>query len=135
MTAPLQRESSPLRGVRLRLPVLVGLIVIAMLTGAAVVYFTPFGTQRPTIVKGTIVASSHDATQIGLHVDGTPEGVGYEIAGAQWIDRNGQVHGGSRPECIIPASTGQRVELAYVRVRDIDDGPGISTLVAWVRCL
>ncbi|MEU0486905.1 hypothetical protein ABZ260_48085 [Streptosporangium sp. NPDC006013] len=119
------------------MPVLVGLVLIAMLigAGAAAVYFTPFGTQLPTIVKGTIVATSHDATQIGLHVDGTAEGVGYEIAGAHWIDRNGQVNGGSRPECIIPGSTGQRIELAYVRVRGTDDGPGISTLVAWVRCL
>lgn len=119
----------------LQLPVVVGLILISLLTGAAVVYCMPFGATPPTIVKGTVVATSGDATQIGLYIDGSKEGVGYQIAGAQWIDRDGQVNIGSRPACIIPGSTGQRIELAYVPVRATADGPGISTLVAWVRCL
>ncbi|WP_189250785.1 hypothetical protein [Streptosporangium pseudovulgare] len=139
MTAPLQREGRSTRGIRLTFPVLVGLILVAVLTGAAAVYFAPFGSKVPTIVRGTVTAASGDATQIGLRIDESAgsrnEGIGFEIAGAYWIDRDGRVHDGSHPTCIVPGSTGQRIELAYVQVRAIDDSPGHNTLVAWVRCL
>jgi hypothetical protein len=114
------------------------------------------GAATARVVRGTTTAVAPDRTQIGFMPDGHRDPdpppslrerltdwrygfhntfTGYQIGRAPWADADGAWHHGTAPACLVPGTTGQRVERGLVGVRPGADGRPDGVVVVWLRCL
>ncbi|MER7443973.1 hypothetical protein [Micromonospora avicenniae] len=111
------------------------MVLAGALLGAALTWQVTRDKGEPAIVRGTVTGVNSDGTAIGFTADsGSREGEGLAlIADVPWTDAAGVLHGGTRPTCLLPGSSGQRLELGILDVGGRGDWP--SRAVMWVHCL
>jgi hypothetical protein len=125
------------RFARIRLGFLLGAVCVTGLAAAVIGHLIPPNSVRPDIQRGTVTYVNGTGDAIAFRRDGQRSGAtGYGVGlPVSWADRQGTWHDDNlRPECLVPLSSGHRIELAVLHVRPTEDAPG-GPVVAWVRCL
>lgn len=97
--------------------VLVGLLIIAALTGAAAGYLAGRTLPPAGAVAHIGIALGPTENAISVEADGWTYGVPLDVA---WIDGSGSHHGSGRPECLPP--NGEYVEIRFYSVDASDLG-------------
>jgi len=118
-----------------------------ILIGGAAVWSTHRDDPRFVTITGTTIGVNAPGTAVSLRVDGADapeeEGTGYVIgtavAWAPCADCELRETDG-RPECVVPLSSGQRLQLVVMNPRwggpiEPDDVAGRADVVLSVRCL
>ncbi|MET7751422.1 hypothetical protein [Micromonospora sp. NPDC005367] len=123
------------RTLRVPLWTLPFLVLAGTLLGAAVTWQVNRDRGEPAILQGMVTGVNSDGTAIGFTADsGTREGEGLAlIADVPWTDAAGEMHGGTDPTCLLPGSSGQRLELGVLDIGGTGNWP--SRAVVWVHCL
>lgn len=115
----------------------VALFVSGMLAGWLVLPIRATRSIQPTLRVGETVRVSGDGGAFGFKESGGEgRGAPYSSSGAQFFHgyRGSQNVGTwSEESCLVPASYGQRVEIAVIRI-SAEDGPG-GEKVVWIKCL
>ncbi|WP_412736442.1 hypothetical protein [Krasilnikovia sp. MM14-A1259] len=131
------------RTVSVSAPLLLTVVLVAALAGAAAAYLVMSARGVPDIVHGTISGVAEDPhgniTAIAFRFDDHDyvlpgEGESLPVmANVSWTDASGQNHAGDRPACLTGASNGRRMELGVVDLH----GKGVwpTQVVVWVHCL
>lgn len=130
-----------------RIPPAVTALVAGILIGAGAVWSTHRDDPRFVTITGTTISVNGPGTAIGLRIDGADsledEGMGFAIGtAAAWApcaDCDLRETDG-RPECVVPLSSGQRLQLVVMNPRwggpiAPDDVAGRADVVLSVRCL
>jgi len=109
--------------------VAVGAAALAAFTGKA-----STSAATPRWVQGVVTGVTGDGISVGFTEDGGQrEGEGIPLAAISWIDAQGRSYGGVQPECLLPGSYGQKVELAILELSMPGDWP--QKLIVGVHCL
>lgn len=121
----------------------VGLLVLLLAASLAVGGLGSWAMLRnsgaPTVVQATVFGVNRDLTAVAVQIDGrtyTPGSGGESlplVTDLLWTDADGADHGGQPPSCLLPGSSGQRIELALLELRGQGSWP--RQVVVWVRCL
>jgi hypothetical protein len=113
------------------------LLMVAFLIGAAIgsgITWAIGVSSGPQfeIVEGYTTNVDQDGEAIGLAQEPGGRGVGYQITGAWWREKDGpwQMHG---PTCLEPLTSGQKVRLGVVHL-NMSEGPRANAVV-WLQCL
>jgi len=91
-----------------------------------------FSAPRFEIVEGYTTNVDLDGEAIGLALEPGGRGVGYQVAGAWWREKDGPWHTHG-PTCLEPLSSGQKVRLGVVHLES-SEAPRANAVV-WLECV
>jgi len=91
-----------------------------------------FSVPRFEIVEGYTTNVDLDGEAIGLAPEPGGRGVGYQVAGAWWREKDGPWHTHG-PTCLEPLSSGQKVRLGVVHLES-SEAPRANAVV-WLECV
>jgi hypothetical protein len=91
-----------------------------------------FSGPQFEIVEGYTTNVDLDGEAIGLAPEPVDRGVGYQIAGAWWREKDGPWHTHG-PTCLEPLTSGQKVRLGVVHF-ETSKGPRANAVV-WLECV
>lgn len=113
------------------------LLMVAFLVGAAIgsgITWALGVSSGPQfeIVEGYTTNVDLDGGAIGLAQEPGGRGVGYQIVGAWWREKDGPWHTHG-PTCLEPLTGGQKLRMGVVHLR-ISEVPR-GNAVVWLQCL
>lgn len=130
--APILPERTD-RKVRIGVPALVVIVLVAGVLGGLIGSYLPFGSKSPTVQRGVASLTPDGSGTFQADHGGASAYLPPEVA---WTDGSGTQHMGDRPPCLAARgdeAVSAKVEAAYIEARDPEGG---SYLIAtWVRCL
>jgi hypothetical protein len=91
-----------------------------------------FSGPQFDIVEGYTTNVDLDGEAIGLALEPGGQGVGYQIAGAWWREKDGPWHTHG-PTCLEPLTNGQKVRLGVVHL-ETSEAPRADAVV-WLECV
>jgi hypothetical protein len=88
----------------------------------------------PRIEHGTVRMVSSDGDSVAIRLAGAAAATSYDLpSNVTWRDAFGTWNDGTRPACLRPLSSGQRITLGIISADPVADAPG-GDIVAWVEC-
>lgn len=112
---------------------LVAVFLVGIAFGAGITWaFGVFSGPQFEIVEGYTTNVDLDGEAIGLAQEIGGQGVGYQVAGAWWREKDGPWHTHG-PTCLEPLTSGQKVRLGVVHLRK-SAGPR-ANVVVWLECV
>jgi hypothetical protein len=91
-------------------------------------------TLTPTVQTGTVGLVGITGDEFTIRLDGQRQLTSYGLPGNTiWRDAHGIWQDGTRPGCMAPLSSGQRISFGVVNAAPVADAPG-SPVIVWIEC-
>jgi hypothetical protein len=89
-------------------------------------------TLTPAVQTGTVALVGINGDEFTIRLSG--QITSYSVPGSiTWRNAYGVWQVGTRPGCMAPLSSGQRIRFGVVNVAPLADAPG-SPVVVWIEC-
>jgi len=91
-------------------------------------------TLTPTVQTGTVALVGINGDEFAIRLDGQRQLTTYGLpTDITWRNAYGTWQDGTRPGCMAPLSSGQRISFGVVNAAPVADAPG-TPVVVWIEC-
>ena len=91
-------------------------------------------TLTPTVRTGTVGLVGSQGDEFTIQLSGQRQQTSYGLpTDVTWRNAYGIWEDGTRPGCMAPLSSGQRIRFGVVNVPPVAGGPG-SSVIVWIEC-